>query len=255
MPPENGRVLKTRIGMNPHSVGHGILFGSMAFVPYAVVSAFLIKACLSPSLDEALKQYRQRPSPGRLRRFVAACWGLSWLDFSGVWTFLMSRMVGAVSPYLLGSLSAALSAAVSYLAYRVTDEPPVAALTVRKLGLLPLSLGVLLALTYGAGGSGLPGVVLLCVAYGYLTPLAIILCGVAATLGGILKPDKKVAWAGAAYVGGGLLALVLPPYPWGGYNPAGLLFPIWGGFCRRASRLSAWSGSPERRHENTEDTL
>lgn len=142
----------------------------------------------------------------------------------------MSGMVGAVSPYLPGSLSAALSVAVSYLAYRMTDEQPVAALTVRaaKLGLLPLSLGVLLALTYGAGGSGLPAVVLLCVAYGYLTPLAIILCGVAATLGGILKPDKKVAWAGAAYVGGGLLALVLSPYPWGGYNPVGLLFPIWG---------------------------
>jgi len=230
MPPENGQVFKVRIGMNPNSSGHGILFGSMAFLPYAVVSAFLAKACLSPSLDEALKQYRQRPSRSHLRGFVAACWGLSWLGFSGVWTFLMSSMVGTLSPYLLGSLSAALSVAISYLAYRVTDEPPVAALTVRaaKLGLLPLSLAVLLALTYGAGGSGLPGVVLLCVAYGYLTPLAIILCGVAARLGGILKPDKKVAWAGAAYVGGGLLALVLPPYPWGGYNPVGLLFPIWG---------------------------
>ncbi|HHY34845.1 MAG TPA: hypothetical protein GX510_04310 [Firmicutes bacterium] len=116
MAPENGRVLKVRIGMNPD---YGIMFGSMVFVPYAVVGTFLVNVCLSPSLDEALKKYGQRSASGRLRcAFLAASWGLSWVGFSGVWTFFMSSIGGAVSPYSLELLSDALSLTISYLAYR-----------------------------------------------------------------------------------------------------------------------------------------
>ncbi|MBE3519078.1 MAG: hypothetical protein IMW97_02115 [Firmicutes bacterium] len=163
--PENRRMLKVRIGMNPDYGGHGIMFGSMVFVPYAVVRTFLVNVRLSPSLDEALKKYGQRssfrPSPSSLSRGILGpflggffrCLGLFHVEHG--W---------AVSPYSLGPLSAAGSLAISYLAYRVTDEPSVPALTVRaaKLSLLPLSLGVLLAWTYRVRGLDLPGVIYSC---------------------------------------------------------------------------------------------
>ncbi|MEW6242945.1 MAG: hypothetical protein AB1497_01480 [Bacillota bacterium] len=52
-----GRVLRARLGINPNSSGHGILWGAMFFLPLSVAGALLAGA-IETWLNRALKEER-----------------------------------------------------------------------------------------------------------------------------------------------------------------------------------------------------
>jgi hypothetical protein len=54
---KRGRILKMRMGVNPNSSGHGVLFGSMFFIPYSVLSSLVANAVI--------------PRPGRCAGFLS----------------------------------------------------------------------------------------------------------------------------------------------------------------------------------------
>jgi len=52
-----GKILKVRMGINPNSSGHGILWGAMFFLPYSTVGSLLAGTAVG-WVDEALEKYR-----------------------------------------------------------------------------------------------------------------------------------------------------------------------------------------------------
>ena len=54
---ESGRILSMRLGINPNSSGHGILWGALFFLPTGLL-ALLLSAWVQSRLDRALEEYR-----------------------------------------------------------------------------------------------------------------------------------------------------------------------------------------------------
>ncbi|MGI6666567.1 MAG: SPASM domain-containing protein [Bacillota bacterium] len=228
-----GRILKMRLGVNPNSSGHGVLFGSMFFIPYSVLSSLVANAVVS-GLDEALVSYRDarsKPSPAD-RGLSVAVWTLAWAGFAGVWAAFLSTMILYGVPIWSRVLLAAVAALpIAFLAYRAAVNPAVVLLAKRcpKPCLWGLALGVFAIPMFGGLSSmtyDILGAVLL---YAYAAPLAFVLTAGAARAAGVLRRAKDLSAAAIAYVVVGLLLVIpIPPISRTGYNPVGLFFPFWG---------------------------
>jgi len=54
---QHGRIMVARLGANPNSSGHGVLWGALFFVPMATAGAVLA-SILEKSLDKALAEHK-----------------------------------------------------------------------------------------------------------------------------------------------------------------------------------------------------
>jgi hypothetical protein len=52
-------LLRFRVGTNPNSSGHGVLWGALFFLPLSLLGV-LAAGLVSSELDEALKRFRER---------------------------------------------------------------------------------------------------------------------------------------------------------------------------------------------------
>lgn len=228
-----GRILKMRLGVNPNSSGHGVLYGWMFFLPYSVLSSIVANAVLS-GLDNALVSYRDtRSQPSRADRALAvAVWTLAWGGFVAVWAALLSSMILVRTPIMNWVLlGAAATLPIAFLAYRAAVNPAVVLLAKRcpKPCLWGFALGVFTVLAFGGPSSmtgAMWGVVLL---YAYATPLALVLAAGAARAADVIRKAKDLTTASIAYIVVGLILVIpVPPISATSYNPVGLFFPFWG---------------------------
>ena len=54
---------KSRLGINPNSSGHGILWGAMFFLPLSFISLF-VSVLVSERLNKALRDYKEGGGEG-----------------------------------------------------------------------------------------------------------------------------------------------------------------------------------------------
>jgi hypothetical protein len=230
---KRGRILKMRLGVNPNSSGHGVLFGSMFFIPYSVLSSLVASAVLS-GLDDALVSYRDaRSEPSRADRALSVgVWTLAWGGFAAVWATVLSSMILIGTPIMNWVLLGAVATLpIAFFAYRGAVNPAVVLLTKRcpKPCLWGFVLGLFTVVAFGGLSSltgALGGVVLL---YAYATPLALVLAAGAARAAGVIRKAKNLTTIGIAYVIVGLILVIpVPPISVTSYNPVGLFFPFWG---------------------------
>jgi hypothetical protein len=228
-----GRILKMRLGVNPNSSGHGVLFGSMFFIPYSVLSSLVAGAVLS-GLDDALVSYRDaRSKPSRADRALSVgVWTLAWGGFAAVWAAVLSSMILIGTPIMNWVLLGAVATLpIAFFAYRAAVNPAVVLLAKRcpKPCLWGFVLGLFTVVAFGGLSSltgAMWGVVLL---YAYATPLALVLAAGAARAAGLIRKAKSLTTIGIAYVVVGLILVIpVPPISVTSYNPVGLFFPFWG---------------------------
>ncbi|MEW6523591.1 MAG: hypothetical protein AB1445_08505 [Bacillota bacterium] len=62
--PARGRVIKMRLGINPNSSGHGILWGAMFFLPMSALGAILAST-IERRLARSLRQHKENDGHGR----------------------------------------------------------------------------------------------------------------------------------------------------------------------------------------------
>jgi hypothetical protein len=256
----NGRILKVRMGINPNSSGHGILFGSMFFLPYSIAGSFLA-AIGSTWLDEALKRYNMsdqfprtgtadEPWPeavigaanatdakspaevvsGRAERTAPIFFGLAWAGFSAAWSVFLTTQITSIPLWVV--VSCLLTFPVIFLAYRKRHNRMLATVAARsaKLSLVGLGVGALVLLVEILSGDYRfdPLVIGFGVCYGYLSLMALCLTAWTSLLSGIVD-RSRITLAAIVYVFGGfLLVFPIPPLTTQGYNPVGLFFPLWG---------------------------
>jgi len=229
-----GNIRAVRGGINPNSSGHGVLWASLLFLPHALMST-LLQVMMSDPLDQALQRYRLEQNPGRVRStgLVAVSWALVWALSAAAWIALLSlRMFG----WPLYALLAAGGISVSGLACLGYARRSAGSLRLAIWHSLRFSAWLLpvLALSLLAGAEATDLLLLLAVA----GPLPALLL-----TGSLLKvysgwSTGRVIGATLVYAIGGALLLIPWPYSYGGYNPIGLFFPIWG-FIGPAA-VAAW---------------
>ncbi len=227
-----GRIFKMRLSVNPNSSGHGILFGSMFFIPYSSLSSIMANAVVS-GLDDALVSYRDtRAEPSRADRALAVTvWTLAWAGLAAIWAVLLSTMILIAAPIwgwvLLGT---AATLPIAFLAYRAAVNPAVVLLAKRspKPCLWGFVLGVFTVLVIEPSGVtyDIWGAILL---YAYATPLALVLAAGAARAARLVRRAKDLIVVAIAYIVVGLvLVFPAPPISRTSYNPVGMFFPVWG---------------------------
>ncbi|MCL6581376.1 MAG: hypothetical protein K6U08_07165 [Firmicutes bacterium] len=232
-------LLRFRVGTNPNSSGHGILWGAMFFVPVSVLG-LITAGLVSGRLDEVLKRYREEAvgpparGPAGGAALVVGLWTAAWAGFGAAWAVLLTTVTTLGQGSLgiaFGVVLALLTVAPVVAALLPLRHDPVVGLLTRRAALLALVPVAIAGLLWLVGrqplmvGAGLP---FFWVAWLYLAPLALALAAGALRLGSPRASAATLLKAGAVYVVGGLLFLI-PVIPLGGgYNPVGVLFPFWG---------------------------
>lgn len=246
-----GRVLVARLGINPNSSGHGVLWAALFFLPPSLVSV-LLAAVVEGPLDRALHQHRlekeREAAPRPLAQAVTvAIWGLTWAGVALSWSMLLLMVASSLGmPPLMYWFCALLTAAVAlplaFLAHRCRHHEGLRRASLQAAGaaLAGPVLVTLIYLIWQRPPFDPPLLYLAVAAHMYVAPLAILLTLAALRAAGILQGRYRGAIAAAVYLVLGLIFIFpFPPLDPGSYNTVGVFFPVWG--LGVPAALSAWA--------------
>lgn len=237
-----GRILGARLGINPNSSGHGVLWAALLFLPTALVSLLMV-AVTGGRLDRALERYRSEEAsesvPPWHAGLVVATWGLAWAVFGLSWSAFIASIATTWSavPSLDHLLVAAVIAAavglpLASLAYRrrhnaVLRQVSLLCAVVALVGLA--ALGFMYVTWFRVAFGSLTGAeVLLIGGFLLFTPMALLMSVFILRAAGVITSWGKAVGAAGVYLFLGLLFILpFPPLPAASYNPIGLFFPFW----------------------------
>lgn len=246
-----GKILQVRMGINPNSSGHGILWGALFFMPYSLLS-FILLGGLEKELETGLREYREEVMAWKKRDMVliSLLWFLIWLVFSVCWGAFLTVITGSF-PYVFTVFAVVVTFLIPCLVY-TSRQHLLKKMTgyVAKMALMGAVVATFVAALFWR--PELPAVPFL-MGYLFFCALAVVLSGFLLKLAGVFK-KIDLARAGFVYlILGMVLLLPVPPISPNSYNPVSLFFPVWGwGIPSLASiySLIRIKGVPDESTEN-----
>jgi hypothetical protein len=225
-----GRIIQMRLGINPNSSGHGILWASLFFLPFSVI--LLLVYPVEKQLAAALERYRLGTVRRRFAPEMLPVWLLAWSGFSFLWAYLITslepRQAGQLLPAAL-VLAAVVVLVVVLLLYRCRHQPGLPELS-RKAALTALfgALAMVLFLLLFNVFSFPLHVCALAVLLIYLSLTTLLLAAGTLKLSGLLG-KRGMLFAAGIYIATGFLSIIpVIPVPADSLNPVGAGFFVWG---------------------------
>jgi len=220
-------------------------------------------------LSGALENYYMRGKvPLRKGELVfPLIWGLAWLGFSASWIYFLGALFGGTSVLqpltrTLWVITLASTCILTSLVYVCRKHPFLLKGTIYAAEISFIS-AIAMVLIYLIIQRPSPGMMQYWISqltwvlgYFYLTPLALLLTGIALKLG-VFQGESEALALGVVYIilGAIFIIPVIPLLPSYTYNPIGAFFPLWGWGAPTLATVYALLRLRRRLIENPEDPL